>query len=582
MAEDLTKEILPIEEQQKQEKNLLYKNWKLYATALGVITVGLAVGLGVGLGVHNSSQNTVSTTQKIVNEINNIRDYALPTINSDATLESITSQITGDFIKTKLTGDNANQFKTEAFTFNKITVGEDNHDLTTSDLVTDGSIAAKINYDYDTIINQTTSLTLTIKSNSQEIVTAINSTTYQLTTITAGDLATDVTAKINGTFIKSSLSNDLQNLFITDAFVLNSITINGNLLSNDDLSNPSTIDAKINYNYGTSNNQMTSLTMTINPNNQEIVTAINSATYTINAYVGDTSQNITNQITGDFIKKQLTSTIATAFETNSFTFKTITISDNTLTDSDLTAAQTLDAVINYQYGGKDKIAGQTKLTIKTEFLDGTTIDETLSKLKYEVSPSLGSSISDIWKDNNGNTISFQNFIALQLSKTSTAIATGFKSGKFSLNSITVGEDHHQLVATDLGKLRTLDAKINYTFNSIEHSSDLTINVTLALPVNIGSLVNDTNKHFTLNGVTTASSDDEIKTAILNQVLEITKDVLGDMWDTLGGLIEQALGSYTIITLDENNPHQGATVAASADASGFVNGSADITFELAQA
>ena len=160
MAKDLTKSILPIEQQQK--KTTLYKNWKLYATALGVITVALAVGLGVGLGVHNSSQNTVSTTQKIVNEINNIRDYALPTINSNATLESITIQITGDFIKTKLTGDNANQFKTEAFTFNKITVGEDNHDLTTSDLVTDGSIAAKINYDYDTIINQTTSLTLTV------------------------------------------------------------------------------------------------------------------------------------------------------------------------------------------------------------------------------------------------------------------------------------------------------------------------------------------------------------------------------------------------------------------------------------
>ena len=98
MAEDLTKEILPIEEQQQTTKKLWSKNWKLYATALGIITVGLTIGLGVGLGVHNSSQNTVSTTQKIVNEINNIRDYALST-SSDATLESITSQITGDFIK---------------------------------------------------------------------------------------------------------------------------------------------------------------------------------------------------------------------------------------------------------------------------------------------------------------------------------------------------------------------------------------------------------------------------------------------------------------------------------------------------
>jgi len=40
-----------------------------------------------------------------------------------------------------------------------------------------------------------------------------------------------------------------------------------------------------------------------------------------------------------------------------------------------------------------------------------------------------------------------------------------------------------------------------------------------------------------------------------------------------------LSQYTVITLDSNNPHQGATIAASPKASIFVIGSADITFTL---
>ena len=49
MTEDLTKAVLPRTEA-KQVKKQLYKNWKLYAAALGIVTIGLSVGLGVGLG----------------------------------------------------------------------------------------------------------------------------------------------------------------------------------------------------------------------------------------------------------------------------------------------------------------------------------------------------------------------------------------------------------------------------------------------------------------------------------------------------------------------------------------------------
>lgn len=48
MAEEFNKEKFPLEEQ--KQKKQLYKNWKLYATALGIVTLGLSVGLGVGLG----------------------------------------------------------------------------------------------------------------------------------------------------------------------------------------------------------------------------------------------------------------------------------------------------------------------------------------------------------------------------------------------------------------------------------------------------------------------------------------------------------------------------------------------------
>ncbi|MCL8210826.1 hypothetical protein LT336_00570 [Spiroplasma sp. JKS002671] len=687
MAKDLTKEILPIEEEQKQEKKLLYKNWKIYATALGVITVGLAVGLGVGLGVSNSSHNTTSPEQQIVNAINNTTTAYTLTANTTnpATAASITEQITGDFIKTKLTGNNATVFKAESFQLNSITVGEDNHALADSDLTTAGTINAKINYNYDSIKNQTTILTITIAVTEQqqvvnainditytvsavtvneaaksitdqinadfikakltgnnatafksesfqlnsitfgkdnhaladsdlttagtinakinysydtianqsttltfkvnltdaEITNAINSTEYTLTTVTAGDEATTVSAKINASFIKSSLSEDIQNSFNSESFQLKSITVgeDNHALADSDLTTAGPLTTKVNYDYGSVKDQNITLTITINASDQQIVDAINLSSYTVEAYVGDTTENITNQINGELIKAKLTDTdnIATSFDSNSFSFSSITVGkdNHALADSDLTTAGTLTTKINYQYGGKEKITGTTNLTITTKNVDENAIENAIENATYQISYLLTKDkAADISKSITNN------FIFDTLKETSLGIAKGFEMGVFKFTSITI--DNHELLDSDLSKVRTYDAKINFEFNSKEYSSNLTMscNLLASLPIQIGSLVNDDNKNFTLEGVTTASTDTEIKNAILDQILVITKDILGEQWDSFGSLVEPVLKTAAIITLDNNSIHQGATItAAEGTTSNFVQGSAVITFTL---
>ena len=690
MAKDLTKEILPVEEEQKQEKKLLYKNWKIYATALGVITVGLAVGLGVGLGVSNSSHNTTSPEQQIVNAINNTTTAYTLTANTTnpATAASITEQITGDFIKTKLTGNNATAFKAESFQLNSITVGEDNHALADSDLTTAGTINAKINYNYDSIKNQTTILTITIAVTEQQqvvnainditytvsavtvneaaksitdqinadfikakltgnnatafkaesfqlnsitvgednhaladsdlttagtinakinysydtianqsttltfkvnltdeaITNAINSTEYKLTTVTAGDEATTVSAKINASFIKSPLSEDIQNSFNSESFQLNSITVgeDNHALANSDLTTATTLTTKVNYDYGSVKDQNITLTITINASDQQIVNAIDSLSYTVEAYVGDTAQNIINQINGEFIKAKLTDTdnIATSFDSNSFSFSNIIVGEDNhaLANSDLTTATTLTTKINYQYGGKEKIAGTTNLTITTKNVDENAIENAIENATYQISYRLTKDkAADISKSITNN------FIFDTLKETSLGIAKGFEMGVFKFTSITI--DNHELLDSDLNKVRTYDAKINFEFNSKEYSSNLTMSCDLfaSLPIQIGSLVNDDNKNFTLEGVTTASTDTEIKNAILDQILVITKDILGEQWDSFGSVVEPVLKTAAIITLDNNSIHQGATItAAEGTTSAFVEGSAVITFTLAVA
>ena len=66
MKKDLTKVVLPSTEA-KQVKKQVYKNWKLYAATLGIVTIGLSVGLGVGLGGITGEQAVV---KKDLNKLN--------------------------------------------------------------------------------------------------------------------------------------------------------------------------------------------------------------------------------------------------------------------------------------------------------------------------------------------------------------------------------------------------------------------------------------------------------------------------------------------------------------------------------
>ena len=60
MAENLIKSELLLGAEQKKEKKKLYKNWKLYTSALGIIVIGTGTGLGIyyGLYAHHSAATT--------------------------------------------------------------------------------------------------------------------------------------------------------------------------------------------------------------------------------------------------------------------------------------------------------------------------------------------------------------------------------------------------------------------------------------------------------------------------------------------------------------------------------------------
>ena len=263
MAQDLTKEILPIEEQ-KQTKKILYKNWKFYATALGIITVGLAVGLGIGLGVENSSHNTITPAQKIVNEINKITNLEVIANTTDSTVTSINNLITSDFISAKLTGDNKTTFEANKnkFALVKITVGKNN--LVDNNLKTIGTINAKLIYNYDSIKNQTTNLIITVSDkNTTDIVNQINITTYE-TNVEINSTIDDLI--ITPEFIHTKLLFAVKENFNLNSFKLNKISINGKNLQDSDLTEAKTLNTQINYDYDVIKNQTTNLKLIIDTN----------------------------------------------------------------------------------------------------------------------------------------------------------------------------------------------------------------------------------------------------------------------------------------------------------------------------
>ena len=95
MAEDLTKEEIPLPgTKARTTKKQYIKNWKLYATALGIVTIGLSVGLGVGLGTIEHHQNVLVAKK-------NLSDLGLKTtidLSPDTTISDV-NQLIDQFLQ---------------------------------------------------------------------------------------------------------------------------------------------------------------------------------------------------------------------------------------------------------------------------------------------------------------------------------------------------------------------------------------------------------------------------------------------------------------------------------------------------
>ncbi|WP_250136262.1 hypothetical protein, partial [Spiroplasma attinicola] len=65
MADNIIKNEFMWEEEKSKKK--LYKNWKLYAVALGIIVIGTGTGLGIYYGVNANHSEITKTT---LNDLN--------------------------------------------------------------------------------------------------------------------------------------------------------------------------------------------------------------------------------------------------------------------------------------------------------------------------------------------------------------------------------------------------------------------------------------------------------------------------------------------------------------------------------
>ena len=504
MAENLSKNKLLLDE--KKGKKKLYKSWKLYAITLGIIGVGLGIGLGVGLGVNANKVPTEIniTDQDIAKAINNASYTAETRINSST--QSIINQVNADFIQTKLTGTIAKTFNIELFKLNKITIGNNNTELSDTDLSVIQTINAKINYNYGSISNQESNLTITVKTSTQQIVDAINKTSTHITAA-INDKTAVIINQLDGEFIKTQLSEDIANEFNSELFKFNKVTINGNDLQDSDLTTEQTINAKINYNYDTIINQETNLTIVIIASDQQIVDAINNTSFSIATIMNSSAASVTNQITSEFIQNRLPSEFEQPFNPELFKLNKITINGNDLQDSDLTTITTINTKINYNY---NSITSQeTNLIITISVNDQEIVNAINNVTTYNLFATIGDTTQSITNQLDGE------FIKTQLSE---EIANEFNSELFKFNKITV--NGNDLQDSDLTTEQTINAKINYSYDSIVNQ---VTNLTIIVTTSDEQIVNqiNSNENYTLtaiNGTTAESITKQINTKFMQQQL----------------------------------------------------------------
>ncbi|MDQ7982705.1 MAG: hypothetical protein REH79_00610 [Spiroplasma sp.] len=460
MANNLIDSELILEEKKPKR---LYKNWKLYASALGIIVIGTGTGLGIYYGIESNNPvvdlGPAVTDQDFADAINEA-NYAITVKVRDVVAE-VNKLITPELIHEQLLNEFYEGFNPDSFKFNRIAI--DDRTLEDTDLLGSGPIDAQIDYNYGIIENQTTKLTINVVGvDDQQIVTAINNTNYQ-TEIKVNSATSELS--ITDEFIKTELSEEVKTAFNPNSFSVNQITVAGEKLKDNDLTTSGPIDAQIDYNYGSFKNQTTNLKIEVTGiDNKQIVAAINSVNnYQLTVNVRDDVTKVTNQIDSKFIKEKLTDKIKTAFNADWFGFNQVMINDRKLNNDDLLVSAPLKVQINYNYGG---ITNQTtKLTINVVGVDDQQIVEAINDQKYQTEVKVNSAASSVIIDGN--------FIKEKLTD---EVKVAFIPNSFSVNQITVAGE--KLKDNDLTTSGPIDAQIDYNYGSFKNqTTNLKIEVT---------------------------------------------------------------------------------------------------------
>lgn len=116
---------------------------------------------------------------------------------------------------------------------------------------------------------------------------------------------------------------------------------------------------------------------------EQIVAEINNIDYTLPIAASDTTTSINEQITGDFIEKELNKT--STFNSKSFKLKSITTGEDNhlLTNTDLISTELINVKINYNYGIiKNQIASLTIFTTQN-LIDLVTGNNSRTDINYD-------------------------------------------------------------------------------------------------------------------------------------------------------------------------------------------------------
>ncbi len=384
MADNILENEFMWQEQQKKKK--LYKNWKLYAIALGIIVIGAGTGLGIYYGINTnhsevtkidlSNLNTDSITgienmseqdafnafvsnSKITLEKENVEisNFIQPTYTTEGSVtikaKENSKKYTGSIT---LTINAIKQIALSTLNLNFPTIqGIENmkaesafgiftyYNPTIAQYVEVGTfIAPTYTTEGSLIINAikdskyTGSVTVKINAIGQTKLESLNLNTNLTGTEKIQNDETGQEA-FNAFLEANSGITDLKDNVEVGTFIAPTYTTEGSLIINAIKDGKYTGSIKITYSV-------------LQVSEDQIINEINQGNYQVQTTINSLVSSINEKITKDFIQKQLTGEIAKAFDGNKFTFNKITYNGNDLEDADLLKSQTINAKINYNYG----------------------------------------------------------------------------------------------------------------------------------------------------------------------------------------------------------------------------------------